>query len=918
MEHVNDILKQHFPAGICQMGAAAHFAKDEQKSLLSAMCFTMPQSQKIAAYEWKKTETFRLPKDVTTWELVHQQASDLWTPKGHIGGPPGVTFTCHSEAGTSADTITSVDIRAVASISVTVSENPGLDYETQSIYALLIYVVDDKGNADFQMLTVLLSDVNEPPRFLDNLANRVVYVDFLENLAVGAMIYEVQATDPDRDDDILSYSVNSSMVTIISNGKNGAILAAKTFDYEKDFHSFNVLVTVKDATGNSISGIVVVNIINVNDNWPVFTQNKTVFEISEEKPPGSVIGKVTAYDSDDDGASSRLTYAMNTANQYFTINSVTGELIVLAIIDRDNGPFRHVPTQEFEVFAKDRPSGGHTASLTVIIIIQDINDNQPFCFPHTHSIQIPETTKSGTTIVTISCEDNDADFANSQFTFSLQPGLRTNGRFALNGKNNNTIAVIGNLNFEAVTNLEDSNVYVILIAVTDIAPPYYQDTVTVYVTVTPVNEFRPSFTQTSYTFNISEFSEIGTKVGRVLAEDKDFPGLELIYSLIGGGSTLGYSQLFWINPISGEIHIVAQPDYEATVQYLLTVQAVDKDSNDPKATTTVTVNILPTNDEPPACQPKFYSLFILDGTAVGTNIQGFQLSCTDLDSSPQSFRYFITSGNINNHFRLSPSAGSNITKLILGLPFDYTHGVDKVTNYNLLVQITDDNLLAGSGQRKVVQTGRVKINVRIIIPTPSTQETTTPQPNITYIRLAQNTYQTDAWYIPFIITLGCLLLLGMLGYLAYLLAEYIQSIPKSKVEKRPTMDKQAPKPKKQHNVILEMVTRNTIFDGEAVDPVTGNVYQYNTNSGARRWKDIKLPVNAQDAAPNFTSNINKTNETNVTQSSNIKNAQTDQDAMQKADNDQPSPKPPPKLGKQNKVAPEPPEAPQTLSLLANA
>ncbi|XP_067855245.1 cadherin-related family member 3-like [Heptranchias perlo] len=807
-------------------------------------------------------------------------------------------------------------------LEVTVSENPRLDYETQSNYALLIYVVDNKGNTDFQTLTVLLSDVNEPPRFLDNLANGAVYVDFLENLAVDAMIYEVQATDPDRAD-VLSYSVNSPLVTINPNGKNGVILAAKTFDYEKDFHSFSVLVTVKDAAGNNVTGIVVVNLINVNDNWPVFKQNKMTFDISEEKPPNSVIGKVTAYDADDNGTSSSLIYVMNTANRFFTIDSVTGELIVSAIIDRDNRPFRDVPTQEFEVAAKDSPSGGHTAWVTVKIIIRDVNDNQPFCFPHTHSIQVPETIEKGTTIVTISCKDNDVDLANSQFTISLQPGLKTGVRFALDGKNNSTIVVIGDLDFEAVTTLDDDNVYVMSVVVTDIAPPHYQDTVTVYITVMPVNEFRPSFTQTSYTFNISEFSEIGTKVGQVLAEDKDFPVLELIYSLIGGGSTLSYSQLFWINPTSGEIHLVAQPDYEATAQYFLTVQAVEIDPDDPKAaTTTVTVSILPTNDEPPECQPKFYSLVIFDDIAVGTNIQGFQLSCTDRDSSPQSLRYSITLGNINNHFRLSPNAGSNITKLILALPFDYTHGVDKVTDYKLIVQITDDNLLTGSTERKVIQTGRVRINIRVIIPTPSTQETTTT-PNITYIRLSQNTYQADAWYIPFLITLCCLLLLGMLGYLTHLLAKYIRSMPKSKIKKKPLIEEQEPKKKKKkkHSVIVEMITCNTIFDGEAVDPVTGNVYQYSTNSGARRWKDTKLPLNDYGNAAaetlNFRPSTDKINGTTLTQNSHLKDVDAAQNAQQKTPNDQTPPKTPSKLGKQTKVAPQIPEPPQAQNSLAN-
>ncbi|XP_078273587.1 cadherin-related family member 3-like [Rhinoraja longicauda] len=805
-------------------------------------------------------------------------------------------------------------------LAVTVVQDPGLDYETQSNYVLLIYIEDDRGNTDFQTLTVLLVDVNEPPRFLDNLANGVVYVDFLENLAVGALIYEVKATDPDKDDDVLSYSVNSLLVTINPSGKNGAILAAKSFDYEKDLHSFSVIVTVKDALGHSITGIIVVNLINANDNWPVFKQNETRFNILEEMQPNSVIGKVTAYDLDDDKTSSSLIYFMSTPTQYFTINSVTGELIVSAIIDRDNGPFRNLPIQEFEVGAKN-PSQGHTALMTIIINIRDVNDNQPFCFPHTYSIQVPETTEKDTTIVTISCKDNDVDLANRQFTTSLQPGLNTGGKFALNGKNSTTIVVIGDLDFEAVTNLEDYNVYMMSVVVTDIAPPYYQDTVTVYITVTAVNEFPPSFGQASYTFNISEFSETGTIVGQVFADDKDFPHLKVIYSLVAGGSTLGYNQMFWINPTSGDLHLVARPDYEATAQYLLTVQAVDTDPDDQKAaTTTVTVNILPTNDEPPDCQPKYYFLAIPEDTSVGTNVQGFQLSCTDRDSRPQSFRYFITSGNINNHFRLSPNVGSNITKLILALPFDYIHDVDKVTDYNLVVQITDDNLFAGSAESKVVQTGSVMINVRIIIPTPSTQETTTT-PNITYIRLSQNTYNADAWYTPFVITLGGILLLGLLTYLAYHLAKYIRSLPKSsKISIKPLVEEQESKMKREHNVIVEMIKRNAIFNGEAVDPVTGNVYQYNTNSGARRWKDTKLPMkdygNAGDETLIVRPNVIKTNETTTfTTQGNVKEGHEGKNTLPNVPGDQPSSKPPPKLGKQVKVAPHIPAPSQTQNSL---
>lgn len=39
----------------------------------------------------------------------------------------------------------------------------------------------------------------------------------------------------------------------------------------------------------------------------------------------------------------------------------------------------------------------------------------------------------------------------------------------------------------------------------------------------------------------------------------------------------------------------------------------------------------------------------------------------------------------------------------------------------------------------------------------------------------ENLYSESAWYVPFIITLGGLLLLGLLGYLGLLLATWLRT-----------------------------------------------------------------------------------------------------------------------------------------------
>uniref|UniRef100_A0A4W3K8Q5 Cadherin-related family member 3-like n=1 Tax=Callorhinchus milii TaxID=7868 RepID=A0A4W3K8Q5_CALMI len=280
------------------------------------------------------------------------------------------------------------------------------------------------------------------------------------------------------------------------------------------------------------------------------------------------------------------------------------------------------------------------------------------------------------------------------------------------------------------------------------------------------------------------------------------------------------------------------------------------------------------------------------GTAVGTKIAGFRLSCTDADSAPQAFRYFIISGNRNNHFKLSPSAGSNLTQLVLAIAFQYFRGIDSATDYELTLHITDDNLLAGREDRKLVQTGTATINVKVIVPTTTTQETSTTD-SITYVWISQNTYEEDAWYIPFLVTVGCLLLLGWLGLLTFRLVKYIRSLPKE-LEKETLVERQEQK-KRQQDVVVEMTKFTTIFDGEALDPVTGKMYQYNTISGARRWKDVQSPgIDGEDmtaTVPGPLTSDRREGDEPFTSDSRVKDTQPVQNATRNTPKRPPAPKP---------------------------
>ncbi|KAK1168996.1 cadherin-related family member 3-like [Acipenser oxyrinchus oxyrinchus] len=748
--------------------------------------------------------------------------------------PSGLPIIINSNPLSSAFTISNINLNC----EILFTGNPILDFETApNTFNLQIYVNDSKGDTDLQILTIVITDVDEPPVFLDNLKYQAVSVYITENSPPGT-IYTVLAYDPEKKP--LQYSLQPTSYPFIISDETGSIISTKVFDYEKDLKSYNLLVKVGDGTNPEINGTVIVNIVNTNDNAPIFTMKQTTFTIPEEQAPGTIVANITAQDADDFSYAGNLTFSINPTD-YFIINPLMGTIQVAERIDRDAKPLRDNPLITVEVSVIDSPKGGQSSSMSITFNVTDINDNPPVCIPDTYRPQVEETAIINTRITTITCTDIDVDPPNNQFKFTNLSCNGCNRMFDLNPAFSGNIVLTGSLDLEQPNNPLE---YTLTVVAEDITAPFYKDTAYVYVIVLPVNENPPVFNPATYNFSLSELNGQGTLVGVVTASDKDIPFTGITYSIVAGGSTLGYSNIFWIDPNTGAIQLMTEPDYETTSKYVLNIEAVDNDPKDPKtANAVMTVNILEANNEKPMCKPNDYTLTIPTDLSPGTNIQRFQLTCTDRDSPPTAFRYTINSGNINNHFDFSPPEGSNITRLILAEPFHYSDGLDKQWNYKLIVFITDDNLLS----KGIVETGTVTINVKVVNTGLTTVSTTTP-PSITYIHIAKNVYATMSWYVPFIITLGAMLLLGFLVYLLYHLAKYLSTKDLSCCTPKPDKYKE-PLIQNTNNamkeVVLELTNVNTVFDGEAVDPVTGKVYEFNTKSGARRWKDTHIVNDTQ-------------------------------------------------------------------------
>ncbi|KAF4793902.1 cadherin-related family member 3 [Turdus rufiventris] len=768
--------------------------------------------------------------------------------------------------------------------------NPVLDYETMpKSFDLQIFVEDTTGRTDLSKLTIQVKDKNEHPVFQGNMAiqnnaeytyiHAAVTVFVLEGTPPGR-IYQVDATDPENAK--LKYSLLPATVPF-SIRESGDIFSTKEFDYEKDPHCYFLNVTVTDPDGLNSSKTVNINIINTNDERPYFTTKQRIYRIPEEQSPGTIVANITAKDPDDEGSPSRLFYSIQSPDRHFSINPGTGVLQVTRRMDRDALPLRLHPNISLTVRVEDGPSSGHDTEMVITIIVEDVNDNPPECNPSAFRKEANENTTPGTVLVDLRnyCEDIDVDPSNNQFNFTGLSGFGSNN-FALESTVSGRLVMTGTIDFENPAN-PGVEVYALTVRVQDIAHPNYSSKypfhisfdnflyyiIYIYIRIKPVNEFFPVFRNLSYVFSVSEITKVGSSIGRVHATDKDWPPSVITYSIVAGAGSRDYTNIFWISPTKGDVRILARLDYETTQKHIFTVQASDQEKS---TTASVTVNVLEVNDEEPVCSPNFFSLQIPVNLAVGTNINGFRIECQDRDSDPRSFRYFINEGNENNHFIFSPSAGSNTSRLILASRFDYESGLDTKWIYNLRVHITDDNLVSARDKTThLIKTGTVTLSIRVI-PNPTTATTTT-----------ENLYSGSAWYVPFVITLGSLLLLGLLGYLGLLLLTWLRTHCPPRINAT-----EKKKPKKE--VVVTMTKLNTVFDGEARDPgsnelkekifafnvqvetthktwieteifltreVTGRIYEFNTRSGARRWKKSNeplQPVVAMQAMPSATEN----------------------------------------------------------------
>nr|XP_011753199.1 cadherin EGF LAG seven-pass G-type receptor 1 isoform X2 [Macaca nemestrina] len=540
-----------------------------------------------------------------------------------------------------------------------VSTRAVLDREEAAEYQLLVEANDQGRNPGPLSATatvyIEVEDENDNyPQFSEQ--NYVVQVP--EDVGLNTAVLRVQATDRDQGQNAaIHYSILSGNVAgqFYLHSLSGILDVINPLDFE-DVQKYSLSIKAQDGGRPPLinsSGVVSVQVLDVNDNEPIFVSSPFQATVLENVPLGYPVVHIQAVDADS-GENARLHYRLvDTASAFlgggsagpknpaptpdfpFQIHNSSGWITVCAELDREE-----VEHYSFGVEAVDHGSPPMSSSTSVSITVLDVNDNDPVFTQPTYELRLNEDAAVGSSVLTLQARDRDA---NSVITYQLTGG-NTRNRFALSSQRGG-----GLITLALPLDYKQEQQYVLAVTASDGTRSH---TAHVLINVTDANTHRPVFQSSHYTVSVSEDRPVGTSIATLSANDED----------TGENARITYViqdpvPQFRIDPDSGTMYTMMELDYENQVAYTLTIMAQDNGIPQKSDTTTLEILILDANDNAPQFLWDFYQGSIFEDAPPSTSI--LQVSATDRDSGPNGRLLYTFQGGDDGDgdFYIEPTSG---------------------------------------------------------------------------------------------------------------------------------------------------------------------------------------------------------------------------------------------------------------------
>ncbi|CDQ76449.1 unnamed protein product [Oncorhynchus mykiss] len=407
-------------------------------------------------------------------------------------------------------------------------------------------------------------------------------------------------------------------------------------------------------------------ITDVNDHSPSFSEKNLHIEIAENKPAGARFELQPARDFDS-GINSIRSYKLN-PNEHFDLelrDSGEGDTIPFLILQKALD--REQETKHSLLLtALDGGNPPGTGTLNITVTVLDANDNQPVCSQDVYSVTLQENANIGRFVVRVNATDADHG-SNGVVEYTLGRNLkrRVHDIFLLDRitgaikDNVYSIVTKGRLDREFVSH------YDITITAIDCGQPPLSTFKTLSVQISDVNDNSPKFSQNplelylvennapdTYSARLRENAALGTVVVRVNATDLDEGSNgELEYTL-GRNLKRKVYDIFELDSLTGEIKVKDNMyslvtkhrlDRELVSVYDITITATDCGQPPLSTFKTLSVQISDVNDNSPEFSQNPLELYLVENNAPGASI--FSVSATDEDLNENAaISYHIVRG----------------------------------------------------------------------------------------------------------------------------------------------------------------------------------------------------------------------------------------------------------------------------------
>ncbi|XP_061313176.1 protocadherin gamma-A2-like [Pezoporus flaviventris] len=437
---------------------------------------------------------------------------------------------------------------------------------------------------------VAIQDVNDnSPRFPQD----SFHLEINELTSVGARFVLGMAEDADVGSNSLQgyeLEANEYFAVEVKESPDGSkfaeLVLLRALDRERE-QSLRLVLTAVDGGDPPRSGTaqLCINVTDINDNAPVFAQERYRVSVREDALPGSTVVNVSASDADA-GINARITYGFGKMPpkvlQKFMVDAESGRITLQEALDFDD-------TRGYTLLVEARDGGGLVAHCKVEVEVLDVNDNTPEITVLSVSSPVPEDAPAGTVVALLNVKDPDSG-ENGQVWCELS-GEAPLSLVASSGGSYKVVTA-------SALDREQKSEHRVTVVARDRGSPALSSSTVLVLEVSDVNDNAPVFEEAAYSAYVAENNAAGALVLHVRARDADAGSNGRVrYSMEGGSA--GAAPYVSVEAQSGAMYAQRSFDYEQCREFAVVVRAQDGGEPARSSTATVRVFVLDRNDNAP-------------------------------------------------------------------------------------------------------------------------------------------------------------------------------------------------------------------------------------------------------------------------------------------------------------------------------